>query len=358
MLDSKYLVMTADDGPAALQAIRTGRPALVLLDIWLPGMNGIEVLRAIKRVDDTIEAVMMTAYASLETARDAMISGAAEYLIKPFNEDEVEAAVERALARRTQRTAQLSVLWEQLRQFEKLRALGEIAVGIAHDFGNVLTTILGRAQLLALNPANAVAVQRGIAIIEKAAEDGAAMVKRMQQFATGSPQVGFQPTDLNQVVREAVEATQPFWKGHAQREGKHIDIVMDLRALPPIGGRAAELREVLTNMILNAVEAMPTGGVVTLRTRTRGGSVRIEVSDTGSGMTEEVQQHIFDPFFTTKGAKGTGLGLSVSDALIKDHNGEIQVHSEPGRGTTFSITLPPSPAPRGRDGRTEGERAG
>ncbi|MBI3329340.1 MAG: PAS domain S-box protein, partial [Nitrospinae bacterium] len=234
-------------------------------------------------------------------------------------------------------------LRERVLQSEKLRALGEMAAGIAHNFNNVLATISGRAQLLAGDPAHGEAMQRSIASIEQAAEDGAAMVRRLQQFAKGSPEAGFQPTDLNQVVQEAVEATHFFWNEQAQREGRRVEVVLDLETLPPVDGRAAELREVLTNVILNAVEAMPGGGRVTLRTRPRGGMACLEVSDTGSGMTDEVKRRIFDPFFTTKGVKGTGLGLSVSYALIKGHNGEIEVQSELGRGTTFSITLPVGP---------------
>jgi signal transduction histidine kinase len=115
---------------------------------------------------------------------------------------------------------------------------------------------------------------------------------------------------------------------------------LDLTPLPRIAGRAAELREVLTNLLLNAVEAMPQGGQLTLRSWTAGGEVCVAVSDTGVGMTPEVQRRLFDPFFTTKGARGTGLGLSVSQALIKGHHGTLTAESEPGRGTTFVICLP------------------
>ncbi len=234
-------------------------------------------------------------------------------------------------------------LREQLLHAEKLSALGEMAAGIAHNFNNVLTTILGRVELLARNPAHGRTMQPGLAIIKKAAEDAAAMVQRIQKFAKGSAPSQFALIDLNEVVKEAVEATQLIWKDQAQREGKAIDVVMDLRTLPPVRSRSAELREVLTNLILNAIDAMPAGGTLTLRTRHRGRVVCVEVSDTGTGMTDEVKRRIFDPFFTTKGVKGTGLGLSVSHLLIKGHNGDIQVQSEPQRGTTFSITLPSEP---------------
>jgi signal transduction histidine kinase len=115
---------------------------------------------------------------------------------------------------------------------------------------------------------------------------------------------------------------------------------LELMPLPQIVGRAAELREVLTNLLLNAVEAMPQGGQLTLRSWTEGREVCVAVSDTGVGMTPEVQRRLFDPFFTTKGVRGTGLGLSVSQALIKAHHGTLTAHGEAGRGTTFIIRLP------------------
>jgi PAS domain S-box-containing protein len=234
-------------------------------------------------------------------------------------------------------------LRERLLQSEKLSALGEIAAGIAHNFNNVLTTILGQIQLLARNPADVEAVQKRSSIIDKAAKDGATMVQRIRRFARGTGTLECTLTDLNQIVKEAIEATQLIWKDQAQREGRPVEVIMELGTIAPVHGRSSELREVLVNMILNAVGAMPDGGKLTLCTRQSMGSVCVEVSDTGTGMTDEVRRRIFDPFFTTKGAKGTGLGLSVSYMLIKSHNGDIEVRSKPGHGTTFSIKLPSEP---------------
>jgi PAS domain S-box-containing protein len=234
-------------------------------------------------------------------------------------------------------------LRERLLQSEKLSAWGEMAAGIAHNFNNVLTTILGQTQLMARNPTDAEAVQKRSSMIDKAAKDGATMVQRIRRFARGTTTSEFTLTDLNQIVKEALEATQPIWKDQAWREGRPVEVVMELGTISPIHGRSSELREVLVNMILNSVDAMPEGGRLTLCTRQGEGSVCVEVSDTGTGMTDGVRRRIFDPFFTTKGAKGTGLGLSVSYMLIKSHNGDIEVQSIPGRGTTFSIKLPSEP---------------
>jgi PAS domain S-box-containing protein len=231
-------------------------------------------------------------------------------------------------------------LREQVLQVEKLRVVGEMAAGIAHNFNNVLTTILTRAQILALQITDAAALQRGLNLIAQAASDGATIVRRLQQLARGPRTSEATALDLNTVVQEVVETTQPLWHDLAQREGRPVQVRLELTPLPHIAGRAAELREVLTNILLNAVQAMPEGGQLTLRSWAESAEVCVALSDTGVGMTPEVQHRLFDPFFTTKGAGGTGLGLSASQALIKGHQGTITVQSEPGRGTTFVIRLP------------------
>ena len=144
----------------------------------------------------------------------------------------------------------------------------------------------------------------------------------------------------NALVQEVVETTQPVWQDHARREGRLVEVQLKLGPVPRLPARAAELREVLTNLLLNAVEAMPKGGELVFRTWAEGAMACIAVQDTGVGMTPEVQRRLFDPFFTTKGARGTGLGLSVSQTLIKAHHGTLTVKSEPDHGSTFVIRLP------------------
>lgn len=234
-------------------------------------------------------------------------------------------------------------LREQVLHAEKLRTVGEMAAGIAHNFNNVLTTILTRAQLIAQQVTDTASVQRGLRLIEQAAADGAALVRRLQQLARGGAATERTWLDLNALVQEVVETTQPLWHDHTRREGRPVEVRVALAPLPPVLGRAAELREVFMNLLLNAIEAMPRGGNITLRTLAEENSVSVEVSDTGIGMTTDVRRRLFDPFFTTKGAQGTGLGLSVSQAIIKGHSGTLTVESEPGRGTTFIITLPCTP---------------
>ncbi|MBA3440250.1 MAG: response regulator [Pyrinomonadaceae bacterium] len=228
---------------------------------------------------------------------------------------------------------------EQLSQMEKLSALGELASGVAHDFNNILAGILGRAQLL-MRTRDPVKIKRGLEIIVKAAEDGAHTVRRIQDFARLRRDHEFVPVDVDQVLVDVSEITRPRWQDWAAATG--INIRLELRADSDsvVMGDASELREVLVNMVFNAVGAMPTGGRLVLAAEKLGPSVVISISDTGIGMSTQVRSRIFDPFFTTKGTAGMGLGLAVSYGIIRRHEGTIEVESELGRGTTFSIRLP------------------
>src|SRR5205085_3532476 len=228
---------------------------------------------------------------------------------------------------------------EHYAQIEKLSALGELASGVAHNFNNTLTGILARAQLL-LEVTDPREVRRGLRIIIQTAEDGAKTVKRIQDFARQRRDQDFVPIDVDQLMLEVAEITRPRWKDRAEAENVHIRLVRQIGSNAVIMGDAGELREVLVNMVFNAVDAMPRGGTLTLSTSEAGDEVEIRVSDTGTGMTEEVRAKVFDPFFTTKEKAGMGLGLSVSYGIIRRHEGTVEVESEVGRGTTFRVRLP------------------
>jgi len=230
----------------------------------------------------------------------------------------------------------------QMHQSERLTALGQMAGGIAHDFNNLLQAILGYAQLMRRSPGNADVVRRGIDVIEKAATGGAETVRRMQKFARIRQQdEPFVPMDVNQVVRDSLAITRPRWEEKKIKGGVPLQLELELGPVPVVMGRPAELNEVITNLVLNAIDAMPRGG--TLRIRSRLADHRhaaITVADTGMGMTDEVRKRVFDPYFTTKGEEGTGLGLSVSHSIVERHGGDLRVDSKPGEGSTFTITLP------------------
>lgn len=228
---------------------------------------------------------------------------------------------------------------EQLLQAEKLRALAEMASGVAHDFNNALAAILGNTQLLLFSVQDE-ELKESLKAIEKVAKDSARTVRRLQDFTRKKVHQDLFKVDINSVIKDTVEITKPKWKDEAQRRGSPIEIVLNLEETPPVSGTPSELREVMTNMIFNSIEAMPEGGKIEIRTCQKGEKALVQISDTGIGIAEEVKKKIFEPFFTTKPFTNTGLGLSMSYGIIKRFGGEIEVQSEVGHGTTFSLILP------------------
>jgi len=232
----------------------------------------------------------------------------------------------------------------QLVQSAKLNALGEMAGGVAHDFNNILAAILGRTQLL-LQSVDDPGIRRQLGVVEQAALDGAQTVRRVQEFTRVRQDERFETLDLNRVLYGVVELTRPAWEAGAKRRGVVVNLHLDLKASDTIAGAASELREVFTNMVLNAVDAMPSGGELWITSADEPGHVKVQVRDSGVGMDHDTRARVFDPFFTTKEVKGTGLGLSVAYGIVKRHGGRIDVHSTPGEGTEFTLTFPTGVVP-------------
>ena len=277
---------------------------------------------------ENIEA--MAAAAKAEAAAEARAEAAAE---------QAEQA-RRHVEELSHYIAEQDRIREQYAQIEKLSALGELASGVAHDFNNTLAGILGRAQLL-LSTKDPERIEAGLQLIVKTAKDGAKTIKRIQDFARQRRDHDFQPVSVDQLLLDVREITRPRWKSRAESEGVHINLELKLGTDDGrVMGDESELREVLINMVFNAVDAMPKGGTITLSTREAAGKIEISVADTGEGMPDEVRPRVFDPFFTTKGKAGMGLGLAVSYGIIRRHEGSVEVHSEPERGTAFRILLP------------------
>ena len=240
---------------------------------------------------------------------------------------------------------------QQLLQSEKLRSLGELAGGVAHDFNNVLAAILGRVQLLKnqFKPPDdkkekrksMLDLIRCLDIIEKASLDGAETVRRIQEFSRKRvDDKDFTRVDINTLLDDALEFTKVRWKNDAQTRGIKIKVHKDYSPLPFTLGSASELREVFTNLINNALDAMPGGGGLSIRTFREDSHITTTIADTGVGIPEAIRSRIFDPFFTTKGVQSTGLGTSISYGIINRHKGTIGVESEEGKGTVFTIRLP------------------
>lgn len=356
-------IRSTTDSRKTLSLVFEFEPDLVLLDLNMPYLDGFTVMAQIKEAipaESYLPIVVLTADVTAETKRRALSAGAHDFLTKPLDSSEVVLRIKNLLDNRflniemqnrvRDRTAQLEQTLDQLSSTqqqivkqERLRALGMMAGGIAHDFNNALTMMLGYGELL-LPWLQQHATSRELAYLNHiigAAQDAAHVVSRLREFYR--PAEGDEirlAVDLSELAQSVVSLTAPKWKGKSRADGVQINVVTELMEVPTVAGNAAELREVMTNLVFNAVDAMPDGGTITVRTACDANGVVLSVSDTGIGMTEAELARCLEPFFTTKGERGTGLGLAVVYGIIQRHDGTIDISSKKGIGTTFSIHLP------------------
>jgi signal transduction histidine kinase len=363
---------------AATDQLLQINPDIVLLDLHMEPISGIEVL---KRINDVMAPairppiLMFTADTSADAKHEALASGVTDFLPKPLDSVEVilrignlltarelyqrcqlysdglERLVDKRTAELQQRTTDLENAITELRetqhqvvQQERMRALGTMASGIAHDLNNGLSLILGYGDMLLSDKETVPVGSEAETYLNEmvlAGRDNAELVKRLREFyRPADSREPRQPVNLNEVIDQALALTAPRWQSQANNKGATIRVKKDLDDIPNIAGSPAELREILTNLIFNAVDAMPKGGRLCFRTRCRGKTVRLQVSDTGMGMTEEVRRNCLEPFFTTKGEKGSGLGLAMSYGIIRRHGGRITIESALTKGSVFTIYLP------------------
>jgi PAS domain S-box-containing protein len=232
-------------------------------------------------------------------------------------------------------------------QSEKLRALGQLASGVAHDLSHSLALVATYGEItqeeLKRPALDLSSLRANLATMTRAAHDGGETLRRLVAFARGgSMDVPARPVDLAAVLHEVAELTAPRWRTATRAQGKLIRLDVDAEPGLAILGWAAALREALTNLVLNAVDALPDGGSITLGARSTADGVVLSVADSGVGMAPETRARIFEPYFTTKGAQGTGLGLAMVFGIVERHGGSIDVQTTPGGGTTFAIVLPAS----------------
>lgn len=235
---------------------------------------------------------------------------------------------------------QLEEAQEQLVQSERLRALGEMAAGVAHDINNALGIIIGNAQLVKrkLDPDSK--VLKSIDGIELAAKDAAETVRRLREIGKPIDTSSYQSLDLSEIVDDVVRAAVPAWRESGSHGGAEISVETNLARNCFIKGNATELREALANILLNSVLAIKTSGKILISTKCGDSFTDLTVVDTGIGMNEETKKRLLDPFFTTRGAEGTGLGISMVDAIAIRHRGKLIVESEEGAGTSVTIRFP------------------
>ena len=359
------------DSREVLAETATFKPDLILLDLMMPNLDGFEVMQQLRNLiprSTYLPILVLTADVAAATKRKALASGATDLLHKPFDTSEIFMRIRNLLHTRflylegqnqnqlleqkvAERTMELSAALETVKQTqqlmvqqERLRAFGEMAGGVVHDFNNALMSVIGYTELLIQDPAaldDKPTVLGYLKTMNTAGRDAAHVVGRLREFYRPREEGDtFESVDLNALIEQVVALTQPKWRDQALATGRTVEINFELDKIPTIAGNPAELREILTNLMFNAVDAMPTGGTITLRTRRASDRVVFELTDTGTGMSEEVRARCVEPFFSTKGEGGTGLGLSMVFGVINRHDGELTIESELGRGTTFRICFP------------------
>ncbi len=347
------------------------QPDLILLDLFMSGMDGFQIMERLKAIlphEFCLPVLALSGDSSSQNKRRALAAGATDMLNKPFDPSEMLMRIRNLLHTRflylelqeqnrgledlvSIRTHELASALSELKhsqrqalQLERLRAFGEMAGGVVHDFNNSLMSVVGYSDLLIGDPkllGDQHLVLDYLRIMNTAGRDAANVVSRLRDFYRPRDEGDvFTSANLNAIIEESVRLTKPKWKDQAMVEGRTIDIDLDLERVPSIQCDPGEMREVATNLIFNAVDAMTGGGTITIRTRSDDSHVIWEVADTGVGMTEEIRARCLEPFFSTKGDKGTGLGLSLVFGAVKRHDGGLEIDSKVGSGATFRIRLP------------------
>jgi DNA-binding response OmpR family regulator len=349
----KYNLHTTNSSRHALTLIHAESPDLVILDIMMPEMTGFELLDAVDRECCNAAFITITGEASVDSAIKAIRKGASDYLRKPFEPDELIIRVENVLKQRQMKQENMCVkaekrqLENQLRQSQKMEAIGTLAGGIAHDFNNVLSIILGNTELALADTSNEHPAHLNLERILTASLRARDMIQQLLSFSRND-ESGRKPLRLNSVVTESLKLMRASLP-------TSITIERDICSTECITiADATQLHQIMLNLCTNAAHAMePNGGVLTIRLDpvtldsasdvdlAPGSYARLVVADTGHGIDKAVIDRIFDPYFTTKETgKGTGMGLSVVHGIIKACGGAIRAFSGPGRFTEFHLYLP------------------
>ncbi|HRK01243.1 MAG TPA: ATP-binding protein [Oligoflexia bacterium] len=343
-----YEILKAYNGPEALKVVegelKNGRRiAGGFFDVKMDGgMDGLQTIKEIWKRDPKVNCTIVTAYQDRSVQDINQLFGESfrdqwDYLNKPFTSGEILQKARQMCAswnRRSNLEDSLKMLQEMQAQLvlsERMSAIGQVARGVGHEFGNILQRILGKADL-SLNETDPGKIKENLSLIIQAVDSASVVIRNLQSFSKNSDQ------------KKAVSVAQVFTDtlmliNHDLKKG-NIETKVEKGESALVEGNPIELQQVFLNLIINAMHAMPKGGVLSVSIKNDNSRVRITVSDSGVGISPENLPKIFEYAFTTKGEKGSGLGLSISQKIIEDHRGTIKVASELGKGTTFEITLP------------------
>jgi two-component system, NtrC family, sensor kinase len=343
--------LEAENGEACLAMLQTTPVNVILLDVQMPGMKGLEALRLIKERYPGVEVIMLTGQATTRDGVEGIKSGAFDYLSKPVEIDHLVGKIRQAHdkiqmdethRRETEFRAKMD---KQMIATERLAALGTLAAGVAHEINNPLSIIKQSVTWLSLRIEKSDSAGPTRAELEKTlkhidtAVDRARRITHQLLGSARQTENHFSEIDLERLTDDALHLIA--------RSSADAGISLERKldpSLKSVWGNPDSLRQVLTNLLVNAVHATPEGGAITIATEDRGGDFNLSVTDTGVGIPEEHLHRIFEPFFTTKPAgEGTGLGLYVTRSILDALGGTITVESRVGRGTRVCVRLPKAP---------------
>jgi two-component system, NtrC family, sensor kinase len=332
-------VFKAYSGDEALQGLDETNPDVVILDVMLPGKDGLSTLNEIKQRRPLAGVIMLTAHANLETAIEGMKLGAYDFLIKPTEMRNLVEKINRAHRRKTEQEERIrNAGIEQI-----LGPIGDLAAGIAHEINNPVGIMVEEAgwiddllqEVDLPENENLQELKRALKQIKTQGERCKQITHKLLSFARRTdPRL--RHIQMNDLIKEVLTSSML-----RLRSGVTVETQFE-PALPVVSASPSEMKQVLLNLISNAIDASdPGGGLITIKTWIEGDRVVIEVTDDGHGIPKVQLERVFDPFFTTKAVgRGTGLGLSICYGIVKNHGGDITVESEPGIGTTFRVRLP------------------
>ena len=380
-----------------LARLKDGGIHLILLDLSLPDSDGLETFLRVIEAEPDLPLVVLSGIGDVALAIEIVQLGAQDYLVKGHVDNHLlirslQYAIERKriqiqikktndqlefrVRERTDALLQMNTKLQQeiavrraaedaltesnrqlaaamdlmqathreIIQRERMNALGRMAHGIAHDFNNGLAPIVGFSELLLSKPdllSEPEKVRTYLQMIHAAAQSTSQVASRLREFYRHRDETEtFAPVSLNNLIQEVISLTQPRWKDQALAAGTQINFQTELGDVPTVPANEGELREMLVNLIFNAVEAIPKRGTITIRTEVMGSRLLLTVSDDGVGMTEEVKARCMEPFFTTKHEQNTGFGLGMVYGIVRRHEAEIEIKSELGRGSDVVVSLP------------------
>lgn len=354
--DMGYEVLTAENGAAALRVFKAARPPIVLTDIKMPGMDGIELLRRIKQERPETEVIMITGHGDMDLAIKSVKYEATDFVTKPIHDEVLEIALNRAqerismrqkLAEYTQNLEQLvRDKSQKLIEAERLAAVGQTVAGLSHAIKNISGGLKGGAFVLekGIELGDPKYLMQGWEMIKGNVEKITHLSLDLLNYAKDTD-LHIEACDPNKPAREVVDLMRPRAQEHGIALRSHL-----AQDLGVCHFDADLIYRGLLNLVTNAIDACINDGSdgrgrkVTVRTRkTRGWAVEYQVLDNGCGMNAEIKKNIFKRFFSTKGSEGTGIGLMITKKIVDEHNGVIEVESEAGEGSRFILRLPEKP---------------